>query len=621
MADKAFRSGNFHQAIEWQQRVLKECGGDESAVLDSLKRLALYQYSAGNYVKSLETLTDTQNRYPDDLEIAENRGVMLRLTGQLSEAVNCLESVYRRDPTRFNVCDALAHSYAAMGNTERAVFYGRVSLELKDRSACAGAPVWKLPSETVPAFSFDDPAKNVLSFSLWGDHPRYLKGALRNAMAAVDLYPGWTCRFYVDDTVPSRLIAQLESLGAQIVRKARPRAFFDGLLWRFEVVSDTSVSHFLIRDCDSVVNVKERVAVGEWLESGKWFHAMRDFYSHTELLLAGMWGGMTGVFPALNKIRATFKPITAPTRTYDQVFLRECFWPTVKQSVLVHDSVFTGVLGSVPFPAGGKLPPRFHIGQNEAAVRPDAPVPAIEPVSGGSGILVLSGLDEVAVGFVGDMLGSTPEVVFSAEWSMCDVREQAASLADTVVQILSDENGDPRAVARGVTEEALKILAGEAEKSGVRQVVIAERDISVEGLRSLIALNGVRILGVIRDPRDTASDRRLTTVEDCRGLTGKWKEHVQAISRIHRENPGRVEIVRYEDLSPLRVRKTGKRLHEFLSENFDVDKMRTPGAIDVGKPLPLELKRAVEGEIADLLGRLRYPLANESNPDDPSQNV
>ena len=83
-----------------------------------------------------------------------------------------------------------------------------------------------------------------------------------------------------------------------------------------------------------------KTAVDAWLKSDQWFHLMRDSYSHTELILAGMWGGCTGIF---HNIEAHIRDYVATgrypdNRVIDQHYLRYCIWPTLKQSVLVHDS-------------------------------------------------------------------------------------------------------------------------------------------------------------------------------------------------------------------------------------------------------------------------------------------
>jgi hypothetical protein len=202
---------------------------------------------------------------------------------------------------------------------------------------------------------------------------------MRNAQLAPDLYPGWTCRFYCDDSVPGVFLEKLKALGAEVAMRSKPKAFYDGLLWRFEVMSDLSVDRFLIRDADSVINVRERIAVDEWLQSDCHFHLMRDYFSHTELILAGMWGGVTGIFPSQGELLRDFLQSNGPTSTFDQIFLRTMVWPTVKQSVLIHDRHFR-CFDSKPFPALGTLPDYRHVGQNESALwgREGFPTPTEE---------------------------------------------------------------------------------------------------------------------------------------------------------------------------------------------------------------------------------------------------
>ena len=65
-------------------------------------------------------------------------------------------------------------------------------------------------------------------------------------------------------------------------------------LWRIVLSVRTihpqilSTVYYWVRDADSVVNVREKVAVEEWLASTRHFHLMRDHYDHSELVLAGM---------------------------------------------------------------------------------------------------------------------------------------------------------------------------------------------------------------------------------------------------------------------------------------------------------------------------------------------
>lgn len=144
-------------------------------------------------------------------------------------------------------------------------------------------------------------------------------------------------------------------------------------MWRFEVIGEPQVARFLVRDADSLINTQERAAVDEWLASDRYFHVMRDWYTNTDLILAGLWGGVGGVLPPLKQLAARFKPFRMNTRNYDQDFLRMAVWPTVRRSCLTHDGYFD-CLDSKPFPPWGRLPPGAHVGQDwrSRALRPAA---------------------------------------------------------------------------------------------------------------------------------------------------------------------------------------------------------------------------------------------------------
>ena len=52
----------------------------------------------------------------------------------------------------------------------------------------------------------------LITFSLWGQNPKYLYGALKNAELAKTIYPGWICRFYIAASVPFPIVNQLRSM-------------------------------------------------------------------------------------------------------------------------------------------------------------------------------------------------------------------------------------------------------------------------------------------------------------------------------------------------------------------------------------------------------------------------
>ena len=62
------------------------------------------------------------------------------------------------------------------------------------------------------------------------------------------------------------------------------------MFWRFEPAGEEDVDVMISRDTDSRLNLREKFAVEEWLESDKGFHIMRDHPHHGYPVLGGMWG-------------------------------------------------------------------------------------------------------------------------------------------------------------------------------------------------------------------------------------------------------------------------------------------------------------------------------------------
>lgn len=228
------------------------------------------------------------------------------------------------------------------------------------------APWASIPQGLPLAFNPPVPTENVIAYCLWGGDHRYLVPLLENARIAPHLFPGWTMRLDHDATVSSDDLGQLTGAGVQLISKTLPTNLPEHrkLLWRFDVIADPTVRRFLIRDADSLLFVKERVAVDAWLQSRFYLHTMRDRSSHTDLLLAGMWGGVGNVLPPPETLMQAYTAWRVENNHIDQDVLSETVWPTIRHSCLIHDSIFTGCLDSVPFPPFGSQPPGYHIGQN-----------------------------------------------------------------------------------------------------------------------------------------------------------------------------------------------------------------------------------------------------------------
>jgi hypothetical protein len=337
--------------------------------VQQLKQVTLLQTQyldrAGRIGTAIEILQEARRALPDDVDLISSEGIARSLADDFAESSRLIELALQSRAGVASWWDVLARNYGRLGQMAAAVQAGTQALTLKDEQTPAPTFRW-LRSDPPPPFDPSRPERNIISFSLWGAHPRYLEGAFRNAWMVRDLYPGWTCRFYCDVTVPQQARDALARLGSQLIVSSKPPTrFYEGLFWRFMVWSDPQVDRFLIRDTDSLLSAREKAAVDEWLLSGRSFHVMRDFYGHTDLIHGGMWGGVAGRLPALPDLIATFRPRASVARAIDQVFLRDIVWPLIKPEVVIHDSVFK-LFDSQPFPAHAWCSPGFHVGQDFA---------------------------------------------------------------------------------------------------------------------------------------------------------------------------------------------------------------------------------------------------------------
>jgi len=183
---------------------------------------------------------------------------------------------------------------------------------------------------------------NIISFSLWGNLPIYNIGAIENAKLRPYIYPNFVCRYYVDKSVPQSTIDELKKLGSEIVMMGEGEGF-KRLFWRMYPAEDRTIGRFIVRDCDSRINIREALAVKEWMESGVSFHIMRDNRNHTLFIQGGMWGGIGGSIPNLRTAIDDFiKGVTTGYRDYynlDQMFLNMRVWPKIKDMHMAHSII------------------------------------------------------------------------------------------------------------------------------------------------------------------------------------------------------------------------------------------------------------------------------------------
>ena len=184
--------------------------------------------------------------------------------------------------------------------------------------------------------------RRIISMSLYGDGKDYLVGAIENAILVQRDWPTWTLRVYHDDLVPDKTLRVLRDLDVELVPRSGANADdHAGLLLRYTVLQDPTVTRYLVRDADARLSQRDKHAVDEWIESGHWFHVVRDHPGHKTEIMGGVWGAVGGfIKPAmLDEVMSSKAEIHF---NEDQLYMRRFVWPHVRHHALAHDSFFCG---------------------------------------------------------------------------------------------------------------------------------------------------------------------------------------------------------------------------------------------------------------------------------------
>jgi len=346
--------------------------GNSAAAFEMQRRRFMAAAAAGDFLAAGLAAQAVLRFQPGNVGVMADYAFALMRQRRHEEAHRMYLRVYAANGGRVapgkTWLDGLTEVCGWLGRADDVRRYGNESLAQADARLGGGPAI--AARGVPPAFDPEARERHIISYSLFGAIPRYCESAVKNVEVAADLFASWRCRVYHDDTVPPAVRERLSAAGAQLVDMTGPAgAGVHPLMWRFLVADDPHVSRFLVRDADALLSEREQAAVEAWTRSACWFHHMRDYFTHTELILAGMWGACRGLLPPLRPMmKAWLRTQRELTRFADQVFLRERVWPTLRQSVLTHDDVF-GFHGARPFPPHAPIrwrSNRFHVGSNAA---------------------------------------------------------------------------------------------------------------------------------------------------------------------------------------------------------------------------------------------------------------
>jgi tetratricopeptide (TPR) repeat protein len=284
---------------------------------------------------ALALIDELVRNRPDDARLQRSRIATLSNMRRFDEAIVQATHYLTQHGEDLTILDALKVANFYSGRTADAVRYGQRAIVLRDQEALQNRPPFTLTEPAGPPRG-----ANVISFSLWGTAPFYAYGAMINLVLSRTVYPGWSCRFYVDSTVPAACVSFLRDNGADL-RNIEDEYPGVGLFQRFLVMNDPTVGRFLVRDCDARLSAAEADLVRQWIDGGRPFHVVRDHVLHNELMIGCLWAGRTDC--GLDIVELMRRYFTfGPTAKYghDQRMLGLMLWPLIRGHCLVHDKYY-----------------------------------------------------------------------------------------------------------------------------------------------------------------------------------------------------------------------------------------------------------------------------------------
>ena len=182
--------------------------------------------------------------------------------------------------------------------------------------------------------------KQVISYSLYGQHMKFLIGAIKNAQLAQVFFPGFTARYYVGNSVPTWVRSTLDLFPNVEQIPVDEREDSTARLWRFRAIYDPKVDVVLSRDVDSRLSLREAEAHQEFLDSQYGFHIIRDHPSgHNYVISAGMFAMKTAAYGNLMH-KKLLKYEFRDEYMADQNFLATAIYPEVADDCLIHDEYY-----------------------------------------------------------------------------------------------------------------------------------------------------------------------------------------------------------------------------------------------------------------------------------------
>lgn len=204
--------------------------------------------------------------YEDALDRCMNAAALAPdLSACHSDAALCLVNLKRWDEAikealiavrlgqpSLSTLDILSQSYGHVDQLDNTRIWGLRALNARMQVFGGPASIVHTAAPLPPPPSAATRERNVIAFSLFGNSAKYCEVAVLNVEARAQVYPDWSCHFYVDETVPAHVIARLDVPGSRVLVVPSEVRNWPGPMWRFLAYDTPDLHRVIFRDADSL---------------------------------------------------------------------------------------------------------------------------------------------------------------------------------------------------------------------------------------------------------------------------------------------------------------------------------------------------------------------------------
>ena len=177
--------------------------------------------------------------------------------------------------------------------------------------------------------------RKYISYSLYGKDTYYVRGAIENIRNNGVLLPDWTNIIYISTKMRYEFEYLFLKLPCKLI-EVQAIENNTSMLWRYFATNLNDADFIIFRDCDSLITLREKCMIEEWVDKEKALHIIRDHPMHTTSIMGGLCGVKKD--KVHNLYESFVKSKFVDLYGMDQWFIHKELYKKYKNDALIHDS-------------------------------------------------------------------------------------------------------------------------------------------------------------------------------------------------------------------------------------------------------------------------------------------